>query len=462
MVDENFMNKLHQMKAALGLPGNLKNAEKLVEKRKQTGLNNNTNNTLSQKRDERKNGLDRGPVINLSYRTQYNIEKYESKIGEQRGRIVNTPFGGHIIFEKQYPLEFQHGKCSLKNCLCLNRDTLSYLGETGKSDIRSFLFLDTETTGLNGGAGTIPFLIGTGYYDCSGFHLAQYFVGDFHQEEAVLYSLNTLLKQFKGVVTFNGKTFDWPLIKDRFTLHKMQFSLKEPYHIDLLYPARKLWKERINSCSLINLEKRILEFHRFNDIPGYLIPGLYFQYLNSLDWSCINPIINHNTLDILSMVSLTSKIGKAIEDPLGKGANCGTEWFALGKIFEGRGNVRESEKCYQAAAKTAEGGKKKEALLRLAQMYKRNKSWEKAVYVWLQSVEENVQTIEPFIELAKYYEHREKNIELAVKYTEKAMHLLNNRFLMFKMIPDQQLVEKIEHRLLRLRKKKTRRSFDVK
>ncbi len=367
--------------------------------------------------------------------------------------------GKHVVFEKHYPLEFQHGNLPLSIPLTLREETLAFLGNTRQDnrnnvDIRSFLFLDTETIGLYGGAGTLPFLIGTGYFDDSGFQLTQHFVSDFSEEEAVLCSLNDLFKEFKGIVTFNGKAFDWPLIKDRYILHRMKLSLDEPEHIDLLHPSRRLWKEKINQCSLVNLEKRILEFNRVGDVPGHLIPGLYFQYLKFSDWSCISPVLKHNSLDILSMVSLLSKIGKALEGPLGsEDSLCCRELFALGKLFEERGNFRESEKCYRAAADSTEGMKKREALLRLARLYKRNKRWGHAVRIWILLVEQDIQLIEPCIELAKYYEHREKNFLLAYTYTEKAMQVLHHRFQMFRMKPDRQLVEKIQHRKQRLQKK---------
>src|SRR5262249_33194494 len=150
---------------------------------------------------------------------------------------------------------------------------------TGKQiecDPSRIAFLDTETTGLSGGTGTYAFLVGIGTWRSSGFLVEQFFMRNFDEEAAVICPLEERLSQVKVVVTFNGKCFDLPLLESRFVMHRRDWPLADGIHLDLLHPSRRLWKLRLKDCSLANLEREVLGFEREEDIPGYLIPQVYF------------------------------------------------------------------------------------------------------------------------------------------------------------------------------------------
>jgi uncharacterized protein len=167
------------------------------------------------------------------------------------------------------------------------------------------LFIDTETTGLAGGTGTHAFLIGVGYFDGGVFRLRQYFMRGFHEEPAILRDIIDLLREFAAIVTFNGSSFDWPLLETRLLFHGHR-EFPRPVHWDLLHPARRLWRHRLGDCSLGNLEARLFGVARIDDVPGFLIPGLYFDYVRSHDARPLRPVFSHNQEDIVTLARLAN------------------------------------------------------------------------------------------------------------------------------------------------------------
>ena len=164
-------------------------------------------------------------------------------------------------------------------------EALRRMGWNGRPfDIEKCLFLDTETTGLSGGAGTVAFLVGAGYVRRGRMTVEQFFMRDYSDEPDLLYRLRALMEQHNCVVTFNGRTFDMPLLQARFVMNRMR-DYPELFHLDLLSPTRRAWKMRIESCRLSNVEQRILGLTRENDLPGAQVPERYFQYLKTGDLS---------------------------------------------------------------------------------------------------------------------------------------------------------------------------------
>ncbi|MEZ4522811.1 MAG: ribonuclease H-like domain-containing protein [Thermomicrobiales bacterium] len=159
------------------------------------------------------------------------------------------------------------------------------------------IYIDTETTGLSGGTGTYAFLIGLGWFEPSGFRVRQYFMRHPGEEIALLGYVARHINEFDGLTTFNGRSFDMPLIETRFRMHRLEYAAPGD-HLDLLHPARSIWKHRLESCSLGTLEQEILGVVRESDAPGWLIPSIYFNYLRTRAVHDLGPVIEHNRHDI--------------------------------------------------------------------------------------------------------------------------------------------------------------------
>lgn len=341
------------------------------------------------------------------------------------GAVCSNDDGSCFVIENYYPLTYLHGGYSLGDALGISMLSLKRVFSelTHDINIHNVLFLDTETTGLSGGTGTVAFLVGTGFFKNDAFVLRQYFMRDYNEEPALLRALNELLASYKGLVTFNGKAFDWNLLQARFTFNRFRPSLKNPVHIDLLFPSRRIWKLKLESCRLASLEENILGEHRIDDIPGAMIPGIYFKYLDDRDAAEIKTVIKHNELDILSMVSLMTRISCILENPIAE-TDGGHELFGAGRIFENSGEYDVVVGCFEACMKSGSFQVKEAAAKRLSDIYKRSRNYGKAVKHW-ESMLSNSGTSSIFsmIELAKYYEHKEKNLFKALELVEKAIQI---------------------------------------
>lgn len=380
------------------------------------------------------------------------IVNQEVKIEEVvSGKFISTPFGDSFIRENYFPRDYKCGEVELFQIFQSSAKTISSLARDDRLkeiDINKTVFLDTETTGLAGGAGTYIFLVGVGYFEGDRFCVRQYFMRDFNEERALLSALNDLLTNFKAVVTYNGKTFDLPLMKSRYIMSGMKMSLEDPYHFDLLYPARRLWKRRLENCSLSTVERDILGVIRDDDVPGYLIPEIYFKYLRTKDARAIKQVFEHNLQDILSLVALVSRMCFLVEDPLNN-TEYGMDIFSIGKMFDEEKKYGQSTHYYAEALKHNLAEEEILEILRLSSFaYKRQGKWEEAEKIWREIIEKSREYIYyPFEELAKYYEHYLKDYQKAERVAEEALNIEENIFLR----------EKLQYRLNRIKEKKNRK-----
>ena len=363
------------------------------------------------------------------------------------GKFISTPFGDSFIRENYFPRDYRCGEVELFQIFQSSAKTISSLARDDRLkeiDINKTIFLDTETTGLAGGAGTYIFLVGVGYFEGDQFYVRQYFMRDYNEERALLSALNDLLANFKAVVTYNGKTFDLPLMESRYIMSGMKMSLKDPYHFDLLYPARRLWKRRLESCSLSTVEREILKVSRDDDVPGHLIPEIYFRYLRTKDARAIKQVFEHNLQDILSLVALVSRMCFLVEDPLNN-TEYGMDIFSIGKIFDEEKRYEQSTQYYTEALKHNLAEEEVLEILRLSSFaYKRQGKWEKAEEIWKEIIERSREYIYyPYEELAKYYEHYLKDYQKAETVVEEALNIEENIFLR----------EKLQYRLDRIKRK---------
>ena len=368
------------------------------------------------------------------------------------GSLEQTAHGEVYLIQSLYPPHFQVGQKSLLASPALAL-LAAWSGEPRIKDynLESFAFLDTETTGLFGGTGTYTFLIGVGRFVAEQFVLTQFFMRDPSDEPAILIALEELLSSCQSLVTFNGKAFDLPLLKTRFITRGWRNPLADFAHLDLLHLARRLWKDRLPSRTLGNLEVQILGVRRTaEDIPGWMIPEIYFEYLRSGDPLPLKNVIYHNAMDVLSLASLFVHSSWLLADPLDGKVQEGSDLIAMAKLFENLGDLDMAIELYRRGI---ESNAPEEALVaalsRLASIHKRRGNFEQAELFWQAAASHN--DISAFVELAKYYEHHVQDYDQALKWTSSALMLVRSPRAnpSLGMLWEQELI----HRLERISKK---------
>ena len=389
-----------------------------------------------------------GKITQSQKEKNIHIVNQEVKIEEiVSGKFISTPFGDSFVRENYFPQDYRCGEVELFQIFQSSAKTISSLARDDRLkdiDINKTVFLDTETTGLAGGAGTYIFLIGAGYFEGDQFCVRQYFMRDFNEERALLSAVNELLSKYEAIVSYNGKTFDVPLIQSRFIMSGMKLNLKNPGHFDLLYPARRLWKRRLENCSLSTVERDILGVIREDDVPGYLVPEIYFRYLKTKDARALKQVFEHNLQDILSLVALVSRMCFLVEDPLNN-TEYGMDIFSIAKMFDEERRYEQSTRYYTEALKHNLAEEETLEILRLVSFaHKRQGKWEEAEKIWKEIIERSREFIYyPYEELAKYYEHHLKDYQKAETIVEEALNIEENIF----------LKEKLQYRLNRIKGK---------
>jgi hypothetical protein len=329
----------------------------------------------------------------------------------------------YLVLENNFNLGSRYGQIPISLGLNIPGKVLAVLGRNEAFEglfLSSSVFIDLETTGLAGGTGTIPFLIGLGYFENDRFKVVQFFLNDLASEVRMLEELRSLLeeKNFSSIISYNGKGFDLPLLETRFILNRIRFPLAELPHLDFLFSARHLWKYKYESCRLSNLALELLGADRSEDIPSEEIPWRYFQYLRNQDFSLIEPILYHNQEDIMSLygvvVAGAGLIARSLETQEVEAD--GFELFGLGNIWERAGEEEKSVIFYEKALdKKLPGEVSVKVKKRLSCHFKRIGNWEKALGLWQDLLQESDE-LDCLRELAMYYEHREKNPEEALKF----------------------------------------------
>jgi hypothetical protein len=271
------------------------------------------------------------------------------------------------------------------------------------------------------------------------------------EEPAQLTGLIQYLSSFQGLVTYNGKSFDIPLLTTRFILNGEASPFKEIVHLDLLPLARRLWRDRLPSRSLGQIEQNILGATRTEeDVPGWLIPSLYFDYLKTGDARPLRSVFYHNAMDILAMAALLNQIANMLETPQPDTVEHGVDLISLGKIFEDMGDFQTAAQCFaDGLGSEIPNQNRREALQRWSLMEKRRQNFEKAIELWRLAA--NEQDLQALIELAKHYEHQVRDIEEATYWTRSAIELVQNSDYM--PFEKQQLLHELGHRLARLERK---------
>jgi uncharacterized protein YprB with RNaseH-like and TPR domain len=355
---------------------------------------------------------------------RYFIEEWMS------GEVIETPLGQHFETERLYERHRRHGSMDISDLLELPEDLLGPLsgGEAPPAPVTRWAFLDTETTGLAGGSGTYAFLIGVGRVTPEGFRVRQFFMRDYNEEASLLWALDRHLSEFDVLVTYNGKTYDQPLLETRFRMARARPPFGRLAHLDLLHGARRLWKLRLESCRLVDLENQILGVEREGDLPGEMIPYVYFEYLRTRQAWRVVPIFHHNAIDLLTTACLTGIVPFAYREPNTARFAHGADLLGLARWFSGAG---EHERAVALMRRAIDLGLADHLLFRtlwdVAALEKRLGHVEAALLVLTDLIASpNAYRIAAYEALAKHHEHQERDYARALELVRSARALADS------------------------------------
>jgi uncharacterized protein YprB with RNaseH-like and TPR domain len=375
------------------------------------------------------------------------------------GEPHETPHGTAYIIKTQYPGTHEHGSNSLSLLTHFESGAAAEIAADPSLEglsLESLVFLDTETTGLVGGAGTVAFLVGIGKFIEGEFWLQQYFLRDLGDEHAMLHAIESDLETSAGFVTFNGRTFDIPLLEMRFTLGmRKRFPLTEWPHLDLLYPARRLWRRALVDCRLNTIEREVLGVQRSGeDVAGELIPGLYLDYLRTGDSTEMERVIYHNAMDIISLVMLTVEVlGRYRMDEFSNLS--ASEAIGVARWHQSAGRSGPAELAYRAAIEGGDPIVRIEALRHYTAYLKRLGRRDQAVHGWEHWHALEPDDPRPCIELAMYYEWHARDLNKGKTWAEIGLVCLSNWADDWRR---EDVSKDLQHRISRLERKLESRS----
>jgi uncharacterized protein len=383
-----------------------------------------------------------------------------------------------LVVERKYSPGYRHGHVAIADCLppWPHLQLLGFAGSdrTWASEsagskrtrppqsgcrIERLLFLDLETTGLAGGAGTYAFLVGCGWFEplsastsqavC--FRTRQLFLSDFSAERALLEAVGELAADLDCIVTYNGKTFDLPLLETRFSLQRMATPFADVPHVDMLHPARRMWRADEVECRLTYLEQVLCGHEREGDVPGFEIPSRYFRYVRSGDVHPLEAVFEHNRLDLVSLAMLTARAVQLLDEGP-SAAVTAREALGMGRLYERAGLLDAALKSFARAAGAglpagASSPTRAEALRAYAILLRRLRRYEEAAHAWRDLLAmaqcPPAYAREANEALAVHHEHRAHNLEVARTFALQSLRL--------HATPTRR--EALEHRLARLDRK---------
>ncbi len=344
------------------------------------------------------------------------------------GEVVPTALGETFVYEERFAPDHRHGHAALRLAAPLTvMSAWAADARLGELPIESFTFLDTETSGLAGGTGTYAFLVGAARFTDQGeFVLKQFFMRDPAEEAALLEGLAGFLAPAQALVTFNGKAFDAPLLATRYRMHRIPIPFKDFAHLDLLPLARRLWRDRLESRALKYLEENILLAPRsMEEVPGYEIPWLYFDYLRTGDARPLKGVFYHNAMDVVALAALLSHTASMLEDPFHEGIEHGLDVIAMARLYADLGQAETAARLFERGLQMKLSQENFwEAVRRLSVLQKRRGDFDQAVHLWEQAAFEG--HVYAHIELAKYYEHRRGDTQTALRWTLSAQEQVQN------------------------------------
>jgi uncharacterized protein YprB with RNaseH-like and TPR domain len=431
------------------------------------------------------------------YEATVDLDRIADVLG---GRVLSNQYGRALAIDRRYESDRFHGRRRVGDCDLADGDLLRLLDpglpprdlpDAGGAclDNARTLFVDLETTGLSGGAGTVAFLVGVGWFDMGAFQVRQFLLTSYASERALLCAVAECFDAAALLVTYNGKTFDVPVMETRWLFHRMPMPLESVRHFDMLHPARRLWGRRgpdasgverptnrprngasvsegpegaavelrlrapnedAGGCRLGTLERVLCDVTRVGDVPGMEIPSRYFRFLRTGDARPLEPVLEHNRLDLISLAAVAAHAVELVEHGSGHCRDA-AEALALGKVYERAGATTRALACYEHAAadRDAPVDVCGEALYRQGIRLRRDRRFVEAAESWRRILELKgrghvVATLRQFAveALAIHHEHREKDYEGA---RELALTLLDDETF--------EKRERVRHRLARLDRK---------
>lgn len=365
------------------------------------------------------------------------------------GYDLDTPFGKTFVSEQDYPFEGLRPSPAEDDPLVFIRQWAGFPAEM-THPVENYVFLDTETSGLAGGTGTFVFLIGLGYITEIGFHMVQLFMRELGQEAALLAGLSQFLAPFKTIVTFNGKSFDVPMLNTRHVLNGFTTPFTGLSHIDLLPLARRLWRNRLPSRALKDLEVDILGMARTDEeVPGWMIPELYYEYLRSGDARPLGGVFYHNAQDVVSLGKLLDHVAGLLTHPLRVASDQGLDIIAVARLYE---EMKQLDRAVELYEYSLTSGLPLpfflDTLRRYANLYRKQNRWDEAVRLWQKAVEYH--QVVACIELAKWMEHQRRDFAAALQWAETAQGYVSE---ITAIRLRREMQRDLERRTLRLRQK---------
>lgn len=366
--------------------------------------------------------------------------------------------GRVFVVDRRFDLDYAHGAYQLRRVLDIPSELLARAARTSAfalAESTRVAYLDIETTGLSGGSETAPFLVGIGHFVDGSFRLRQYLLTSLNAELALLGTVAAYFDRFDAVVTFNGTSFDLPVLDTRLLLAGLPSSLRSLTHFDLLPASRRIYRDRFSSCRLGEIERQALGFERVEDVASAIIPSLFVRYVEQRRFRALLPIVRHNALDVLSLVTLAAHIGELYQGGPALGSD---NQLAMARICAADGYVDEAVQYYRATLSAdLPHPVRDRAEQELALAYKRAGRVDEAVSIWqaMAARPEN-RSIGPLVHLARYYERQERDAATAASQLEQALRLLRSHHLRLGARGAEQQAARLEAALARLQARQNR------
>ncbi len=401
-----------------------------------------------------------GPARELTYEPErptqaiVDPERVAAVLG---GEALGEGRSACVRVRRRYEVDRRHGTLSIAACGCDRLELLPKLDGSLQACAAPLLFFDLETTGLSGGAGTVAFLVGCAWFDEGALQLEQYLLTAYAAERALLAHFAERIAWCGTLVSYNGRTFDAPLLDMRWQFHRSRAPMGDKPHADMLHPARRLWRARATDpdggCSLSTLEQVLFGVERVNDVPGFEIPSRYFRFLRSGDARPLEPVLEHNRFDLVSLAAVTAR-ALTLVDCGSPACRDGWERLALGRMLDRLGEGDRAMMCFEDAAQDGDCDIRVEALARIAARHRRARRNAEAAEAWQQvfSLTREANGDGPRARalardaakaLAVHQEHRARNLQAARELARAALNLERTR----------SGTEALEYRLRRLERK---------
>lgn len=345
------------------------------------------------------------PQKTVTHRPKVIRELHETITGEEVANAHGTCYFSRTTYHSQS----SHGCYRISELTLADMEAAAILAGhpgIGSMNISDALFLDTETTGLAGGTGTLAFLIGLGWFESEDFIVCQLFARDYHEEASMLALLQEIVQDKRFLVTFNGRAFDITLLSARFILNRLKDPFIDLPHLDLLFPSRRILGHRLENSRLVTLESEILGLIRDGDVPGFEIPRRYFDWLKSRDASLLEEVFHHNRLDIVSMAALVSHLSVLLTGGCDREDLHHADLLAAARLHLNQGNLDSGLDMLRSLMISPDPLIARDARATLSLAHKRRGLWEHAVSLWEEMIAADPHDLFAAEELAKWLEHR--------------------------------------------------------